>query len=174
MKFNKSCYVFLVVVLTMLILFMEQTVLYPQTTPTPPETQPEPDFPEYIVRPRENIDPFGMSSGKTSTLKSYREGAGTLGTKTERRSNSEVNKKITERKEQTKEYDQEKENENPAGTPKTKNQDVQYESVKKSSHKGKSKMYRWTDDQGNVHISNEIGAIPVKYREQAIEKSNWN
>jgi hypothetical protein len=42
------------------------------------------------------------------------------------------------------------------------------QSATQQENKGKSQrsLYEWTDDKGTVHISDDLGAVPEKYRQQ--------
>ena len=137
---------------------------YAQDAPTTP-TQPAPDFPEYIVRPSEDLNPYGLSSLGQSTEQDYREGSGTLGTKTTGRpSNREVNKRAAEKRAQQKENANKQQQQAPEQIVVEDDTSVEnFSSVPKS---GSSNMIRWVDDNGVTHITNNIGSVPAKYRDQ--------
>jgi len=138
---------------------------YSQTTP-PPNTQPPPEsFPEYIVKPSEDLNPYGLSSLESSTGNEYREGAGTLGTKLDGRpSNREVNKRAEEKRAEN------QSNKNPQQNQAVEeivvDDDVAVENFSGTPSSGSSSMIRWVDDQGVTHITNNIGSVPAKYRDQ--------
>ncbi|MGI9535301.1 MAG: hypothetical protein ACR2NW_10165 [Thermodesulfobacteriota bacterium] len=137
---------------------------YAQDTPTTP-TQPAPDaFPDYIVRPSEDLNPYGMSSLGTSTEDGYREGSGTLGTKTTGRpSNRDVNKKYEEKRAKN------KANENKQQTQSIEEIEIEdtsaVENFSSTPKSGNSNMIRWVDEDGVTHITNNVGSVPAKYRD---------
>jgi len=136
------------------------------STQTADVLQGQPDFPDYIVAPREDLNPFGLSTMEGSTDIDYRDSVGTLGTTTKRPSNLEVNRP----KEATPE-------EESAGTISQSPEDsfleadVVSQSPSLRSRKQGS-IYRWTDEDGVLHVTNEIGSVPAKYQEQAIKQSS--
>lgn len=141
----------------------------PQPAPAPQsQTQPS-DFPDYIVTPKENLDPFGQSSiGDSTTGDDYREGAGTLGTTRERPSNTELNKRLQEKRK--KESESRAEQEEP-------DIEIDYETAYPTgagpdmkSSTPRTTIYRWTDDKGVTHITNDIGSIPSKYMDQITDQ----
>ena len=89
----------------------------PQTAPdqapqNQQQSQQPSDYPDYIVKPKEDLNPYGMSSLGQSTTDTSRDAAGTLGTGTARPSNMELNKEIEgKRKENLKEAPKEGEQE---------------------------------------------------------------
>ena len=82
-------------------------------------SQPAPEFPDYIVKPSEDLNPYGMSSlGTTTEEGAIKDAAGSLGSKTSNRpSNQEVNKSIQDEK--LKEQEQAKALENDKNQPAT-------------------------------------------------------
>ena len=134
---------------------------YAQDAPTTP-VQPAPDFPEYIVRPSEDLNPYGLSSLGESTEQDYRDGAGTLGTKTTGRpSNRDVNKKAEEKRAENRANTQ-----NQAVDQIVVEDDAAVQNFSSAPKSGSSSMIRWVDDQGVTHITNNIGAVPPEYRDR--------
>lgn len=129
-------------------------------------SQGQPDFPDYIVAPRDSLNPFGLSTMSGSKDVDYRDSVGTLGTTTKRPSNIEVNKP----KQQTPEEGAEKTSE---GSEDSFNQaDIVNQPPSSTSGKHKSEsIYRWTDDQGVLHVTNDLGSVPPKHQEQALRES---
>jgi len=132
---------------------------------TQPQSQQPSDYPDYIVKPKEDLNPYGMSSLGESTTDTSRDAAGTLGTGASRPSNMELNKEIQgKRKEQLKEGTKEEGN----GT------EIDYETAYPTkenytdvrSTPVKTKIYRWTDDEGVTHVTNDLGSVPGKYMDQ--------
>lgn len=137
----------------------------PQTQPTEPGV-----FPEYIVRPSEDLNPYGLSSMDSATGIDYRKGEGTLGTRIDRKSNAEVNKAISERKKQLRANEEESsENSGVERGSEDIDNEIGYETLSPSSSSGK-KLIRWVDDKGAVHITNDVGTVPQKYRNQIVNQ----
>ena len=128
-------------------------------------TQPPVEsFPEYIVKPSEDLNPYGLSSLDNTTGNDYREGQGSLGTKTSvRPSNVEVNKKMDAKNEE-KAKENDKKSEQAEIKDIAPQQNTQPAKSISSSGKGAGKMIKWVDSQGVVHITNNIGSVPAEYR----------
>lgn len=137
------------------------TVAPPAPAPATPGTAvPSPAaFPEYTVRPAEDLNSFGLSTLGDSTEDNYREAPGTLGTSKKRISNAEANKIRIEKKKAEQQEQRGSEEEiirNQINNKKPKKNSVKYK---------KSKLITWTDENGNVHITNDIGNVPQRYME---------
>ena len=132
---------------------------------TPGVPQGQADFPAYDVYPGVDLNPFGLSTMSGSKDVDYREGAGTLGTTTKRASNLEVNRP----KEPAPEEDAD-----------TSNQDSQDSFIEAdivnqpppSVSRKREHIYRWTDEEGVLHVTNDLGTVPPQYQEQALEQSS--
>lgn len=136
----------------------------PQTQPTEPRA-----FPEYIVRPSEDLNPYGLSSIDSTTGNEYRKGEGTLGTSINRKSNAEVNKAINERRKQSQADEESSENSVVEIGSEDIDTEIGYESISPSRPSGK-KLIRWVDDKGSVHITNDVGSVPQKYGNQIVNQ----
>lgn len=132
---------------------------------TPDVVQGEPDFPEYIVAPRDSLNPFGLSSMSGSTDVDYRDSVGTLGTTTKRPSNLEVNRP----KEQIPEEDADKSTQGSEDS--FTEADIVNRPPPATSGKHEN-IYRWTDEEGVLHVTNDLGTVPPKYQEQAVKQSS--
>lgn len=129
-------------------------------------SQGQPDFPDYIVAPRDSLNPFGLSTMGGSKGVEYRDSVGTLGTTTKQPSNIEVNKP----KEQVPEEASDKSKQG------SEDSFTQAEVVNKppsvtSRKQKRENIYTWTDDQGVLHVTNDMGSVPPKYQEQALRES---
>ncbi|NIP32091.1 MAG: hypothetical protein GTO02_22080, partial [Candidatus Dadabacteria bacterium] len=131
------------------------------TTPQVPEVQPQPQFPSFIVKPSEDLNPYGLSTIGGSTEKDYNTGKSTLGTTEQRRSNAEINREIEERKKK----EQERKTTTTEGAAETSDVEIQeidiseeelVEDTPQVSTKS-TKLIYWKDDKGNIHITNDIG-----------------
>lgn len=142
------------------------TVVVPPQTPAAPGTAvPSPGaFPDYTVRPSEDLNSFGLSSLSDSTEDNYRDAPGTLGTSKKRLSNAEANKARIEKKKA-----EQAEKAESKGESKEIIEDL-YKPKKSSTNYKKSKLIRWTDDDGNIHITNDIGNVPQQYMESVVYK----
>lgn len=149
--------------LALLILPLSFTVSYAQSSPA----QPPPEFPDYIVRPSEDLNPYGLSSlGTTTEEGAINDAAGSLGSRTSNRpSNLEVNKSIQDKK--LKEQQEAKAQEVDQKQLKTIQEEaIEYNDVSSSKPKNRSGMIKWVDENGVQHISNNVGSVPSQYRDQ--------
>ncbi len=149
--------------LALLILPLSFTVSYAQSSPS----QPPPEFPDYIVRPSEDLNPYGLSSlGTTTEEGAINDAAGSLGSKTSNRpSNLEVNKSIQDKK--LKEQEQAKAQGVDQKQPKIIQEEaIEYNDVSSSKSKNRSGMIKWVDENGVQHISNNVGSVPSQYHDQ--------
>lgn len=159
-------------ILTFIIVFLMLTGTYSlsqtgggEAPPSiPPQSQEQPsDYPEYIIRPQEDLDPFGGSTiGGSTTGPDYREGAGTLGTTQKKPSNVEVNRELIEKRK--KKLQDQAESEKPEIDYETAYPSGGYEDLRRSAPK--TNLYRWTDDDGIMHVTNDLGSVPPEYMEQ--------
>ncbi len=167
-----------VIVFTIVISFSSLRSAFGQTTgETEPSqgteiTQSAPNYPIIdnagIVYPREDLDPFGYSTlGGTSGL-GNREDTSTLGTDTRRKSNIEVNKP-RERKsleEETGATEEQTETGFTESEPASELQSIGYTSPAR-----KGGLYTWKDENGVVHVTNDLGSVPLEYQDQVIKES---
>lgn len=150
-------------VIALLILPLSYTVSIAQDAPS----QPAPEFPDYIVRPSEDLNPYGLSSlGTTTEEGAIDDAAGSLGSKTSNRpSNLDVNKSIQDKKNQELEEAKAQEVQNQQ-VETIEEEAIQYDDVSSSRSKSKSGMIKWVDDNGVQHITNNVGSVPPQYRDQ--------
>lgn len=157
-----------------------QTGVQPPQTPVQPVQPQNPqDFPQYIVRPQEDLDPFGLSTLGDSTQFGENEGESTFDKDTKRKSNLEVNKRRERKK--TQEQVQKTDGSSNEGDSSTYSPadsgsipDAEAFSEQPSGFTSSSSsltqsggIYKWTDKDGVVHVTNSIGSVPPEYREQA-------
>ena len=139
----------------------------------PAAVESGPNFPEYIVTPREDVNPYSLSTMSKSTETGFREGAGTLGTTERRQSNLEINASLdAKRQERQKaaQAEEEKDSNNvdePIGTiPKSSGSRGGNKTFSPGVKRG---LFTWTDDDGVLHATNNLGLVPIKYQVQALE-----
>lgn len=121
------------------------TLVYSQV-----ETQPV-QPPWFFYWPTENPDNFQYSELGNSSL--------TGGSTFQRRSNVEVNKRISE----------EEEISAPTAPEVPTTIDIEIDTAENSLASrppSSSQMFKWVDDEGVVHVTNDQGSIPEKYRDQ--------
>ena len=145
----------------------------------PEVVESSPNFPDYIVTPREDVNPYSLSTMSKSTETNFREGAGTLGTDVNRQSNLEINASLEERRQERQKAAQseaEKEGQKEDVTIDSVPGSTQGSRGKKAFSPGvKGGLFTWTDDQGVLHATNDLGLVPIKYQMQALEnKQNIN
>jgi len=150
--------------LSILILPLYYGVALGQDTPT----QPAPEFPDYIVRPSEDLNPYGLSSlGTTTEEGAINDAAGSLGSKTSNRpSNRDVNKLIKDKKQQKAEQENAKKVKQQSSTTVVEEEVIEYKDVSTSRPKNIKGMIKWVDNEGIVHITNNIGSVPPQYIDQ--------
>lgn len=154
----------------------------PPAAQTPDVVQPPPDFPDYIVTPREDLNNFDLSTMSGSDDIDYRDGVGTLGTTEKRGSNLDVNAEL-KRKRMEREKARQKAEEEEKEKEKEKNPGVQESSKALSSppsgpsgNEGftpgvKRGLFMWKDENGVLHATNNLGHVPIEYQMQALENS---
>jgi len=136
------------------------------------QTQTQPSAPIIdntgIVYPRQDLDNFGLSSlGESTGLGEGLKGS-TLGKDATRKSNLEVNK--PRQKKESEQDAEESAEESDTGSS-------EFESVSESTQVGytspgkREGLFTWKDQNGVVHVTNDLGSVPVKYQAQIIEES---
>jgi hypothetical protein len=159
-------------------------VLAQSTAPAPDTAETPPDFPEYIVTPREDLNPYDLSTMEKNEDMDYREGAGTLGTTDKRSGNIEINEALKQRKEQREKAKQkEKEAEQKKGEAEA-NVNVgepdngggvelggPSAAGDLSSPGVRAGLFTWTDENGVLHVTNDLGQVPMEYQVEALEDS---
>lgn len=124
------------------------------------QEDPSEQFPSPVVRPFENLNIFEMSTMGSGNL-GYRESTSTLASPVKRMSNVELNKPVVKEVENTEEK-AEDEGESPA-PPVVEGAGVG--AVEPQVPEGVSKtgpLYRWVDEKGVVHVTNNIAVVPVE------------
>lgn len=161
---------------------------FPQSgAPAAPAPAPVPaDFPSYIVTPSEDLNPYDLSTMQKSTETNYRDGTGTLGTTVERQSNIEVNEALQKQRQERMKAAEEARAKNltapedtegegaPSADEITSAEPPQLgDSARDLDTPGvRGGLFTWTDEQGVLHATNDIGQVPIKYQVEALENSN--
>ncbi len=144
-----------------------QTDIPSQVINTP---QSQPDSPiidnSGIVYPRENLNPFGMSTLGSSTDSGFRKEGSTLSSGTKRRSNLDVNK--PREKKILEEETVQEETIFDAGNDESVEEPVESASSLSSGKSGN--LYRWVDKNGVLHVTNDLGSVPSEYRQQVMNE----
>lgn len=141
--------------------------------PTPP------DFPQYIVTPRDDLNPYDLSTMQKSTETGYRQGTGTLGTTPEQSSNIQINEALgksrQERLKASQKQAAEEEGEEEASAPEVEvsepDQATGPESDDLSTPGVRGSLFTWTDENGVLHATNDLGQVPIEYQIEALENS---
>lgn len=177
-KLHKSgLYIFIAIVVLFPLYSYAQDAPAPAPAPaTPDVVNPPPDFPDYIVTPREDLNNFGLSTMSESEDIDYRDGVGTLGTTEKRQSNLDVNAQLKQRKierEKAKQKAEEDEKSTSSQSPKAASEPPTLEAVGSGSIKPgiKRGLFMWTDENGVLHATNDLGHVPMEYQMQAIENA---
>ena len=124
--------------------------------------QQQPDFPNYMVYPSEDLNPFGLSTIDKSSGMDYRDDSSTLGVSSKGPSNIEVNT--------PREKVPQKEGEE-AGEEEIEDIGLSSESVSSVSSGKSGKVYTWKDDKGVLHVSNNLGSVPIEYQQQVVTET---
>ncbi|MFI5322561.1 MAG: hypothetical protein ACHQ6U_03285 [Thermodesulfobacteriota bacterium] len=120
-----------------------------------------------------------------STGIDYRKGAGTLGTSEQRASNVEVNAALQKKRDERLKAAQEAKTKSAANTAAEEGeQQIPSEEIPPSQGPQlgdtakelempgvRGGLFTWTDDQGVLHATNDIGQVPIKYQMKAIQGS---
>lgn len=131
-------------------------------TQNPAVLQEQPDFPNYMVYPSEDLNPFGLSTIDKSAEMDYRDDSSTLGVSSKRPSNLEVN--APREKLPLKEGEE-------AGEEEIEDIGLSSESVSSVSSGKSGKVYTWKDDKGVLHVSNNLGSVPIEYQQQVVTET---
>ncbi|GIW46999.1 MAG: hypothetical protein KatS3mg078_0876 [Deltaproteobacteria bacterium] len=116
--------------------------------------------------PQKDLDVFEMSTLGNSGLK-QRKTESTLTSPTKRKSNLEVNKP---REKKGSEKDFMEIEVGSIGESRGEEVGESSEEVTYSSLSGGGKLYRWVDDKGILHVTNDLGSVPAKYRDKILNK----
>jgi hypothetical protein len=120
----------------------------------PAGNQGQSEPPWYYYWPDENLNSFGMS-----TLGN--EGGGsTFGKRTERPSNLQVNPPTREQMQNQENLD-DVTNNAPLEDTLSSEESISVGSPSAPAKKGP--VYKWVDDKGVLHVTNELGSVPTKY-----------
>jgi len=121
---------------------------------------------EYYYWPDEDLNSFGLSSmggGKSGT---------TLGTGSERTSNLEVNPPSKRHREDKGTEFDETGGDGPIppaeGYPGAFGAPIEAPSSNPASN---NPIYKWVDDEGNLHITNNLGEVPAEYQEELYNRT---
>ncbi len=133
-------------------------------------TAPSPgDFPPTIIYPEHDLNQFENSS-LNETKTEFRHGQSTLNPVIIQNSNAKVNAEIEKRRAARLEA-LEKENAEDDQTVDGQKPDTQDSagSADNTNFKapGTSALFRWTDKDGILHVTDDIGSVPPEYRDQA-------
>lgn len=120
---------------------------------------------EYFYWPDEDLNSFGLSSigsGKSGT---------TLGTGSQRTSNLQVNPPLKRHQEDKGTEFDETGGDGPI-PPGEEYIDAPGAAIETPSNPASDNpMYKWVDDEGNLHITNNLGDVPAEYREELYNRS---
>jgi hypothetical protein len=110
--------------------------------------------PWYYYWPDENLNPFGMSSLGNEG------GGSTFGKSTERPSNLQVNPPMREQMQDEVQGDDL--TKNPAIEDTLRSEEPISIGTPSAAVK-KGPIYKWVDDKGVIHVTNDLGSVPPKY-----------
>lgn len=165
------------------LIFLSPAMVYAQSTapaaPAPEIIDTPPDFPEYMVTPRDDLNPYDYSTMEKTTETDYREGAGTLGTTEDRRSNIEVNEALKRNKAEREAAKQKSKKKPDSESDKPDNNDLSAAPRPEELDTGdkilsprvRGGLFTWTDEDGVLHATNDLGQVPIEYQVQALENS---
>lgn len=160
---------------------MSQTAPVPAPAPAPGAPTP-PDFPQYIVTPRDDLNPYDLSTMQKTTGIDYRKGEGTLGTTTQPGSNIEVNEALRKSREEREKAARKKAEEEAAAEKESVAEGAEAGPAAPSEMVGpegddlsvpgvRGSLFTWTDENGVLHATNDLGQVPIEYQIEALENS---
>ncbi len=173
----------------------------PAAPPAPaPGVPTPPDFPQYIVTPRDDLNPYDLSTMQKSTESGNRGGTGTLGTTPEQSSNIEINEVLSKSRQERLKASQKQVTEEQAedaaevevdDAAEEQAEDAAEEEATTAAEAGvqspsqaegpqsddlstpgvRGSLFTWTDENGVLHATNDLGQIPIEYQIEALENS---
>jgi len=155
----------------LLIFVINFNTVLSQTTgggaPTAPSSLDLRDLPVFPVKDRNQFENTRLNRTKTE----YRHGQSTLNPKIIRKSNAEVNAELEKRRAEQRLEALEKENAVDYQTtdgqkPGTQDSAGSVHDTTDFSAGGTSALFRWTDKDGIVHVTDNLGSVPPEYRDQ--------
>ncbi len=125
-------------------------------------------IPPPIIIPREDLNQFENSTLRERST-NFRQGQSTLNPTINRNSSVEVNAEIEKsRDERNNALEEEKTAVKTATEEKpTAQDDKNSVNGTSDSSSGSSTLFRWTDKDGNLHVTDNLGSVPPEYRDQA-------
>ena len=119
---------------------------------------------EYFYWPEEDLNNFGLS-----TMGKGKSGS-TLGSSTGRTSNVEANEYLRSKKEARKKIEAQEDNNGENVRPSAQEQPLyQASELQSSKSPSDNPIYEWRDENGNLHITNDLGKVPPEYQDQVYE-----
>ncbi len=115
---------------------------------------------EYYYWPDEDLNNFGLSSMGEGT---------TMGQTPQRKSNLEVN---PVKPKPSPEPDEDDEEAPPEGSLGAGSNAAPEAGAGRQTGGSGAAFYRWVDDKGNVHYTNNLGEVPLEYQEQMYRQEN--
>lgn len=126
-------------------------------------------YPDPVIKPSEDLDPYGNSTLGTGTGTGSRKDLSNFVKPSDNRpSNKEINAEIQKKRKET------RKNINKVNTGSYSNYTPSNYSYKSSSSSSsssksgkKSKFFRWVDERGVIHITDNASTVPSKYKDAA-------
>ncbi len=121
-------------------------------------------YPDPVIKPSEDLDPYGNSTLGTGTGEGSRKDLSNFVKPSDSLpSNKEINAEIQrKRKEAQKDVNKVNTGSYNSYTPR----DYSYKSSSSPSKSGKkSKFFRWVDERGVIHITDNASAVPSRYKD---------
>lgn len=129
-----------------------------------PRVIEEPAY-EYFYWPEEDLNNFGLS-----TMGEGKSGS-TLGTSSGRTSNVEANEYLRSKKDAQKKAEDSEEDKPKNVRPAEQEEPIyQASEVPSSRTPSDNPIYEWRDEDGNLHMTNELGKVPPEYQNQFFEE----
>lgn len=139
-----------------------------QESSTTQEEMIEP--PWFYFWPYENLNPYEYSTLGRSKETPEEQVGSTFGRSIEKPSNIEINKSSSEslkaRREQIGEEEEVEKTLEETTEAGIETGEFGKKEESPRPHTRESKIYRWTDENGVLHLTNDIGSVPQKYRQQ--------
>lgn len=124
-------------------------------------------FPEYVVTPKEDLNQFENSKVRKTTTE-YREGSSTIGRSHTKKSNAEINAEIERRRAEREEAESQ---EAGIDAEVTEPDAVTEDYSGDLNVTGKSKLFKWKDKDGILHVTDDPSAVPPEYKDQVLNSN---
>lgn len=173
-----------IIILLIALFLMNTELLWSQTAPAPAPAGPAgggaagqapspADFPQYIVTPRDDLDNYDYSNMNKSNFNGNRKDLSNFDKTNVKQNNVDVNAELQKMEEERKKASMPKEGDEAANTTEPDMNVDQSDTASQGSEyvqpNKKISLYKWYDDDGILHVTDDFGSIPPEYQENAFK-----